>query len=107
MPKLERDFQASLIKELKDILPGCFVFKSDPNYIQGIPDLIVLWQDHWAVLECKRGSRSKRQPNQEYYVETLGKMSFAAFIDPTNKETVLGELQRAFGVGRRSRISQR
>lgn len=42
---LERDFQASVIKELKVRFPGCIILKNDPSYKQGIPDLIVLWED--------------------------------------------------------------
>lgn len=51
---IESKFQAELIKELKTIFPGCVVIKNDCNYIQGIPDLTVLYQDKWAVLECKK-----------------------------------------------------
>ena len=39
MAKLESNFQANLIKELKNIFPGCIVMKNDSSYIQGIPDL--------------------------------------------------------------------
>lgn len=35
------------------IFPGCIVMKTDPNYIQGIPDLLILWNDKWATLEVK------------------------------------------------------
>lgn len=47
---LENKFQANLIKELKKRFPGCIVMKNDPTYIQGIPDLLVLHKDKWAVL---------------------------------------------------------
>lgn len=92
----ENKFQAKLIKELQERFPGCVVLKNDPNYIQGIPDLTILHGDHWAVLECKRGENETHQPNQDYYVETLDKMSFSRFIFPENKEEVLDELQRSF-----------
>ncbi len=95
--KLERDFQAKLIKELKSIFPGCMVIKLDTSYIQGLPDLLILYKDKWAVLEAKRSSNAKHRPNQDYYVETMGKMSYAAFIYPENKEKILDELQQAFG----------
>lgn len=94
--KLERDFQAKLIKELKDIFKGCIVMKLDPAYIQGIPDLIILYKKKWAVLECKKYSKARKRPNQDYYVELMNKMSFARFICPENKEEVLNELQQAF-----------
>ena len=50
--KLERDFQAKLIMELKVRFQGCMVLKNDSSYIQGIPDLLVLYKDRWATLEC-------------------------------------------------------
>ena len=94
--KLERDFQSKLIKELKSIFPGCMVMKLDSSYIQGIPDLLVLYEDKWAVLEAKRSSNAKHQPNQDHYVEKMDEMSFSRFIYPENKEEVLRELQQAF-----------
>jgi hypothetical protein len=96
----ENKFQADLIKELKQILPGCIVMKNDADYIQGIPDLTVLYKDKWATLECKRSSGARRQPNQEYYVDTMNEMSFSRFISPENKEDVLDELQSALKSGR-------
>lgn len=93
----ENAFQSSLIKELKQEFPGCIVLKNDANYIQGIPDLLILYKDQWAMLECKQNSKAKHQPNQDYYVDRLGSMSYAAFIFPENKEEVLHELHRSFG----------
>ena len=93
--KLERDFQSSLIKELKTMFPGCMVMKLDSGYIQGIPDLLVLFKNRWATLECKKVVGAKKQPNQEYYVGRMDEMSFSRFICPENKEEVLHELQQA------------
>ena len=92
--KLESGFQDRLIKELKELFPGCMTFKMDQ--IQGIPDLLVLYKDKWAMLECKRCAGAKKQPNQEYYVDLLNKMSFSRFIHKDNKEEVLRDLQRSF-----------
>lgn len=92
---LEAKFQSDLIKELKIVLPGCIVLKNDPNYIQGIPDLTVLYKDRWATLEVKMYENSAHQPNQDYYVATMQMMSFSAFIYPDNKEEVLNGLQHA------------
>lgn len=94
--KKESLFQASLIRELKEKFSGCIVLKNDPSYIQGIPDLLILFRDKWAALECKKSISSSRRPNQEYYISELGKMSYASFIYPENKEDVLNELQEAF-----------
>lgn len=92
--KLESGFQDRLIERLKEMFPGCMVFKMEQ--IQGIPDLLILYGKRWASLECKRSSRAKRQPNQEYYVGLMNGMSFSRFISPENKEEVLRELQQAF-----------
>lgn len=94
--RLESGFQDKLIKELKELFPGCMTFKMDQ--IQGIPDLLVLYRDKWASLECKQFSRAKRQPNQEYYVGRMNEMSFSRFISPENKREVLDELQKAFRI---------
>ena len=93
---LESKFQSELIKELKLIFPGCVILKNDSSYIQGIPDLTVLYKDKWAVLECKRKKDVKIRPNQDYYVGKLNEMSFSRFIFPENKEEVLRELQQTF-----------
>ena len=92
--RLESGFQDRLINKLKDLFPGCMVFKMDQ--IQGIPDLLVLYKDKWASLECKRSASAKRQPNQEYYVGKMNEMSFSRFVSPENKEEVLNELQQVF-----------
>lgn len=95
---LESKFQADLKKELEKRFPGCIVTKLDSSYIQGIPDLLVLWRDKWAVLECKKNESAKKQPNQEYYVKKMNEMSFSKFIYPENKEEVLNDLQQAFTI---------
>ena len=89
--RLESGFQDNLIKELKSIFPGCMIFKMDQR--QGIPDLLMLYGKRWAALECKKSANAKRQPNQEYYVGLMNKMSFSSFICPENKEEVIRELQ--------------
>lgn len=92
--KLESGFQDRLISELKTLFPGCMIFKMDQ--IQGIPDLLILYGKKWASLENKKSLKAKRQPNQEYYVELMNKMSFSRFICPENKEEVLSELHKVF-----------
>ena len=89
---LERDFQASLIKEIKNLLPGCLVLKNDATYIQGIPDLLILHKGSWAALECKKNSRSHHQANQDFYISKMNEMSYAAFISPENRKEILDEL---------------
>ena len=92
--RLESGFQDNLIKDLKNQFPGCMTFKMDQR--QGIPDLLVLYKDKWASLECKKNANAKKQPNQEYYVGLMDEMSFSRFIYPENKEEILSELRHAF-----------
>jgi hypothetical protein len=83
------------------------ILKNDSGYLQGIPDLLVLYGDRWAMLEVKANARTPHQPNQDYYVRMLDEMSFAAFIHPSNEQDVLRALQQALGSGGDSRYVQR
>ena len=82
---LERGFQPKLIEEIKRLLPGCLVLKNDANYMQGIPDLLILHGDRWALLECKSKTTASKRPNQDYYIDRLDNMSFARFICPERR----------------------
>lgn len=94
----ESRFQSNLIKKLRKLFPGCVILKLDSSYMQGIPDLLVLYRNKWAVLEVKKSLREPCQPNQQYYVEQLGAMSFAAFVCPETEQEILGDLQRTFSL---------
>ena len=91
----ESQFQAQLIKKLNKMLPGIIILKNDPNYIQGVPDLILLYKKHWAALEVKRGAMASVRPNQAHYVRTMHAMSYAAFIYPENESEILSEVQQS------------
>ena len=93
--RLESGFQDKLRDTLKELFPGCMIFKMDQ--IQGIPDLLVLYKNKWASLENKKSEKATRRPNQEYYVDRMNEMSFSRFIYPENKSEVLDELQQVFG----------
>ena len=89
----ENQFQRTLVKEIRNHYNNeCIVTKLDSGYIQGIQDLLILHKDKWATLECKKSKNAHRQPNQQYYVDKMNKMSFSKFIYPENKEEVLNEL---------------
>ena len=107
MARLESKFQASVIKDLKALYPDCVILKNDSGYLQGFPDLTILYNDKWAVLETKRSENEHHQPNQDYYVNKLNGMSYSSFIFPENKEQVFDELEQAFKSGRKSRVSKR
>jgi hypothetical protein len=102
---LESDVQKYIIDRLGEMLPGCYVLKNDSSYWQGIPDLLVVWQDRWAMLEVKRHINEGYEPNQEYHIDVLNRMSFCAMICPENMEEVLDALQSAFRRRRLPRLS--
>lgn len=103
----ESTYQAHVISRLREILPGCFILKNDSSYLQGVPDLLILYMDWWGMLEVKVSETSAFQPNQEYYLELLDEMSFAACIYPENEYEVLDEIQRQFETRRKTRVSKR
>lgn len=92
----EAAYQAKLIDKIQKRFPGSVVMKQDPREIQGIPDLLVLFGPYWAMLEVKISASSPYEPNQEWYLDLFGQMSFATTIFPENEEQVLHELQLAF-----------
>lgn len=92
----ESKFQATLIKELKSIFKGCLILKNDPTYIQGIPDLIILYKDKWAMLECKASAHASVRPNQDFYIRKTNEMSYGAFIYPENKDVIINALKKVF-----------
>ena len=94
----ESKFQAKLIRDIKKRLPGCIVLKNDAGYKQGIPDLLILYNNRWAMLECKKSMKASYRPNQEYYLKKLKYMSFARMICPENREEVLNDMERSLKV---------
>ena len=101
MAKLESKFQKEFFDEAKVRYPGCIVLKNDSGYIQGFPDWTLLYENKWAVLEMKRKQGARKQPNQEYYVDKLNKMSFSRFVFPENKDEVFEDLDIFFKRKRR------
>lgn len=93
---MENKFKTQLIKDIRKRFPGCMVLHTDPLELQGIPDLLILYKQHWAALEGKREAKASHRPNQDYYVDKMNHMSFAAFIYPENKEEVLNAMGRSF-----------
>ena len=99
---LESTFKAKLRKELESMFPGCVILKNDAELQGGIPDMLILWRTKWAMLEVKKKppAASDYEPNQEWWIQTLDDMSFAACIFPENKEEVIDALQQAFWTSR-------
>lgn len=104
---LESKFQRDLIKDIRRQYPGSIILKNDPNYLLGIPDWTILFEDRWAILEMKASEFSNHQPNQDYYVDILNKMSYSSFVYPDNREQVLYELQLALRPNRSTRFLRR
>lgn len=102
----EAQYQKKVIRKLEQIFPGCVVIKNDPSYQQGIPDWTILFGTCWGMLEIKKSLTSRRQPNQDWWVNQFRNMSFAAFICPENEEAVLNELQAAFASCGRTCVPQ-
>lgn len=99
--KLERQYQAYLIKTIERIVPGSIVLKNDSSYRQGIPDLVVFYGRRYAMLEVKRkrprSGTSDFEPNQEWYIDLFRDWAFGACVFPENEEEVLSALQRTMG----------
>jgi len=100
--KLESDFQSKLILRLRELVePDGYVIKADFSaYIQGFPDILVIYKGRWAFLECKKSSAASYRPNQEYYVDDLNRLSFASFIHPGNEDEVIDELHKVLRLRR-------
>jgi hypothetical protein len=109
--KLENEFQPKLKEAIRKRFPGCYIFKLDSSEFQGIPDLLILWNDRWAILEVKRepptGAKDYYRPNQEWYIDTFNNLSFSSVVYPENKEEVLNAIQQTFRTRRSPRHYQR
>ncbi len=98
--KKESKFQNDIIHDIKCRCLGCMILKNDPNYIQGIPDLTILYKDRWATLEVKRSKADyikslDKNKNQKFYVDKMKDMSFSSYIYPENEKEVLDDLERS------------
>lgn len=91
----ENEYQAKLIKDIEKRIPGSMVLKQDPNIIQGIPDLAILYKDKFAILEVKKSANEKYQPNQEYYLKKFGEHVYSKTIYPENEKEILNGLESA------------
>ncbi len=103
----ESVYQAQLIKTLRRKFKGCVILKNDADYLQGIPDLLILYENTWFALEVKPHGKASVRPNQNHYIDLLDDMSFAAFIYPENQNEVLYDLQQAFQSHRSARVPKR
>lgn len=97
MGKLESKFKGELYKEIRERFPGTEIIPNDANCIQGFPDGTVFFPNgRYFLLEGKKEAKSRRRPNQNYYVNESPLSDNAAFVSPENKEEVLAELERRY-----------
>lgn len=94
--RLESGFNKIFKARLAEEFPGSFLLKTNANDLPGFPDRIFLWNNHWAAFESKRFLGAIKQPNQDYYIRLLNKMSFGTFVNPDNMEDVIDAIQHAF-----------
>ena len=97
--KKETRFERELVKDLYQLLPGCYIFKLDPQQNQGIPDRLVLFRDTWFSFECKESAGAAHRPNQDIHVEVMNNMSFSTFVYPENRKEFIRAICDTFGVG--------
>lgn len=99
--KKESEYQSYLIKKIESQYPEILIMKNDSSYIQGIPDLTLLYENKWAMLEVKRSIASVLRPNQEFYIDRLKQMGgYASVIYPENEDEVINELCDFFKGGK-------
>lgn len=104
---LESKYQALVIERLQAVFPDCIILKNDPEYFQGVPDLLVLNGPWWAMLEVKPSARARVRPNQRWWVDVFDTMSFGAFIFPENEDEVFDALERSYQAARSARVPER
>lgn len=105
MVQLEADYKPELMARMVTRFSrfGEVRFQhNDPNMPgqQGIPDLTVFIGPWWSLLEVKRSEKSKKRPNQDWWIEHWSKTTFCSVIFPENEEEVLNDLERSLEVGR-------
>lgn len=72
------------------------MIKTDPTYLQGIPDLLILYRGRYAALEVKNDKNASHRPNQDFYVKKMNQDGFASFIDPSNMNSVIDQTMAYF-----------
>ena len=111
MADLEADYKPKLMGRIATRFAPLHVVRfqhNDPNApaSQGIPDLTVYIDDLWFLLEVKRSEKSKKRPNQDYYINLYGSVTFCAVIFPENEEEVLDAMERSLEARGQARLSR-
>ena len=88
----ERIYQKKLINKIKDRFPEALIQKQDSRLHAGIPDLLIIYKNRWAMLEVKKSKQALHQPGQDEKVREFNEWGFASFIFPENENLVLQKL---------------
>lgn len=86
-------FKKHLVEILKQRFIGVVILPGPSDIYQGFPDLLCLHGNKWFALEVKASQKSRKQPNQDWYIDYLNGLSYAAVVYPENLEEVLDEIQ--------------
>lgn len=89
----EQKLQTKLATALRAL--GAKVIKLDPTIgrQKGIPDLLVLKNGFWCMIECKAHKNSPKQPGQQEWIDWANTQSCGRFIYKENYDEVLSELK--------------
>lgn len=84
----ESDYQASLIKWLKQ--HGAFVWKMQQNATTkvGVSDILFLYLNSYGFIECKKDAHSSLRPGQKEFLEAQSRYVFAEIAFPEIDEDV-------------------
>lgn len=102
---LERDYKPAMLKRLEKrfAMYGPVRWQhNDPNANgqQGIPDLTVFIGPFWMLLEVKRSEKSKKRPNQDWWIQHWSAVTFTAVIFPENEEEVFRAMEQSLAARR-------
>lgn len=97
---LERDYKPQMLKRLEKRFSRFGPVRwqhNDPNAPgqQGIPDTTVFIGQYWVLLEVKRSEKSKKRPNQDWWIQKWSDVTFTATIFPENEEEVFRAMERS------------
>lgn len=90
---LEKDFQKSVISELRKMGYKCFKQQMNATTRIGTPDLFIFKEGFWGWIEFKKTKNSKKRPGQQENVDWAKENSYGTFCYPENKKEVLDYLR--------------
>ena len=89
----EQKLQTKLATALRAM--GAKVIKQDPSIgrQKGIPDLLILKDGWWGMIECKAHKNSPKRPGQQEWIDFASENSYGRFVYKENYDEVLDELK--------------